>query len=45
MTGHRRITSKQSLVCSPHVSIEPTIERVLITEVEEKPYCASVCVI
>ena len=44
MTGHRQIPSKKNPVCSPHVSIEPTIERNLIIEVEEKPYCSSVSI-
>ena len=32
---------KYNLVCSPHVSIEPTIKQSLIIEVEEKSYCSS----
>ena len=27
MTGHRRIPENINLVCSPHVSIEPTMQR------------------
>ena len=33
---------KLNLICSPHVWIEPTLERSLIIQVEEKPYCTSV---
>ena len=36
---------KWNLVCSPHVSIEPTIEQSLIIGVEEKPYCSSVSIV
>ena len=36
---------QNTLVCSPHVSIEPTIERSLIIELEEKPYCSSVSMV
>ena len=36
---------KYNLLCSPHALIEPTIERSLIVEVEEKPYCSLVSMI
>ena len=36
---HHLHLQKSNLVCSPHVSIEPTIERSLIIELQEKPYC------
>ena len=41
MTDHRRMPSKKNVVCSLHVSLEPTIERSLIIEMEEKPDCPS----
>ena len=36
---------KLNFVCSPHVSIELTIEQILIIEVEEKPYCSSISMV
>ena len=36
---------KLYLACSPHVSIDPTIERSLINKVEETPYCSSVSMV
>ena len=36
---------KSNLVCSPHLSIEPKIERSLIIKVEKEPYCFSVFVV
>ena len=45
MTGHRQIPSKIKQKCSPHLSIDPTIERSLVTEKKEKPYYSSVAVV
>ena len=45
MTDQRRIPSKIKPRCSLHVSIEPALERGLIIEAEEKPYCFSVSVV
>ena len=45
MRDHRRMPSKKNVVCSLHVSLEPTIERSLIIEMEEKPDCPSASMI
>ena len=39
---HHHHLSKINLVCSPHLSIEPKIERSLIIKMEKEPYCFSV---
>ena len=36
---------KYNFVCSPHGLIKPTLERSLIIEVEEKPYCPFVSMV
>ena len=36
---------KKNLVCSPHISIEPTITQSLVIEVEEKYYRSSVSMV
>ena len=42
---HHHHLSKINLVCSPHLSIEPKIERSLIIKMEKEPYCFSVFVV
>ena len=36
---------KENIVCSPHVLIEPRLERGLIIDVEENLYCFSLSVV
>ena len=42
---HHHHLQKSNPVCSPHVSIEPSIEQSLIIELEEKLYCFSASVV